>query len=112
MATSSLLRFFLPPPLFPVPAMASTSTTSTPLVAALACITLEDPDEEATGGEDTVAKELGGKTNPRLMSESVRSASLLLIWFFFELLRDNKDNPKEAKLEELLSLLSVRLNCF
>ena len=88
--------------------MASTSTTSTPLVAALA----PDEDDAAAGGEDTVAKELGGKTNPRLMSESVRSASLLLIWFFFELLRDNKDNPKEAKLEELLSLLSVRLNCF
>ena len=90
--------------------MASTSTTSTPLVAALAPD--DDEEDDAVGGEDTVAKELGGKTNPRLMSESVRSASLLLIWFFFELLRDNKDNPKEAKLEELLSLLSVRLNCF
>ena len=36
----------------------------------------------------------------------------LLIWFFLELFRDNNDNPKDAKLDELLSLLSVLLNCF
>ena len=79
---------------------------------------MPDPAEAEAAeaeGVEIVAKELGGKTKPLLMSESVRSASflpMLIPWFFFELFLDNKDKPNEAKLEELLSLLSVRLNCF
>ena len=64
------------------------------------------------GGVDTVAKELGGITKPRLMSLSIRSTCFFVNWVFLELFRDKIDNPKEAKLELLLSLLSVRLNCF
>ena len=77
----------------------TTSTTSTPLPLAL-------------GGVAEVTNVLGGITKPLLISESVRSANLLLSWFFLELFLDNRERPKEAKLEVLLSLLSVLLNCF
>ena len=89
MATSSFLA-----------AAPTISTASTPLPLGLAA------------GMAEVTKVLGGMTKPLLISESVRSANLLLSWFFFELFLDNRERPKEAKLEVLLSLLSVLLNCF
>ena len=89
MATSSFLA-----------AAPTISTASTPLPLGLAA------------GMAEVTKVLGGMTKPLLISESVRSANLLLSWFFLELFLDNRERPKEAKLEVLLSLLSVLLNCF
>ena len=77
----------------------TTSTTSTPLPLAL-------------GGVAEVTNVLGGMTKPLLISESVRSANLLLSWFFLELFLDNRERPKEAKLEVLLLLLSVLSNFF
>ena len=77
----------------------TTSTTSTPLPLAL-------------GGVAEVTNVLGGITKPLLISESVRSANLLLSWFFLELFLDNRERPKEAKLEVLLLLLSVLSNFF
>ena len=59
-----------------------------------------------------VTNVLGGMTKPLLISESVRSANLLLSWFFLELFLDNRERPKEAKLEVLLLLLSVLSNFF
>ena len=89
----------------------TTMATSSRLTSSTSTTSLAHAEAEA-GGEDTVAKELGGRTKPRLISLSMRSTCLLFNWFFLELFLDRMDNPKDAKLELLLSLLSVRLNCF
>lgn len=85
--------------------------TSSRLTSSTSTTSLAHAEAEA-GGEDTVAKELGGRTKPRLISLSMRSTCLLFNWFFLELFLDKMESPKDAKLELLLSLLSVLLNCF
>ena len=89
----------------------TTMATSSRLTSSTSTTSLAHAEAEA-GGEDTVAKELGGRTKPRLISLSMRSTCLLFNWFFLELFLDKMESPKDAKLELLLSLLSVLLNCF
>ena len=54
----------------------TTMATSSRLTSSTSTTSLAHAEAEA-GGEDTVAKELGGRTKPRLISLSMRSTCLL-----------------------------------